>query len=70
MATTEYTITIADDYEAPQGPLTKAQYVEFVMNFAAKSYQTQYGVTGAEAGIQAALDAYNAALPDEAEAEE
>jgi hypothetical protein len=66
MATTEYTLTIDDAYETPAGELTKAQYVDFVMNMAAKSYQTQYGAANYEAGIQTALDAYNAALPEPA----
>ncbi len=65
MATTEYAITIDDDYQVPEGPLTAAQYVAFVMNRAAESYQAQYGAADAEAGIQAACDAYNAALPEQ-----
>ena len=63
----EYTLTIADDYETPAGALTKAQYVEFVMNHAAESYQKQYGTADKESGIQAACDAYNASLPPEQE---
>lgn len=58
-----YTLTIADDYETPEGALTKAQYVEFVMNHAAESYQKQYSTVDKESGIQAACDAYNASLP-------
>ncbi len=65
MATTEYTVTIDDAYETPAGELTKAQYVEFVMNRAAQSYCAQHGAQTADAGIQAACDAYNAALPQE-----
>lgn len=47
----------------PAGPLDKAQYANFVMNMAAKSYMNQYGAATFDEGIQAACDAYNAALP-------
>lgn len=57
---TEYTIAIADDYVVPTEALTKEQYVEFVMNMAAASYENQYGTATKDEGIQAACDAYNA----------
>lgn len=60
---TQYTIAIVDGYVTPEGALTKEQYVEFVMNKAAESYQIQYGTATTDDGIQAACDAYNAALP-------
>ena len=60
---TQYTIDIVDVYVTPEGALTKEQYVEFVMNKAAESYQMQYGAATTDDGIQAACDAYNAALP-------
>lgn len=60
---TQYTIAIVDNYVAPGGALTADQYVEFVMNKAAESYMKQYGTADADAGIQAACDAYNAAPP-------
>ena len=60
---TDYTVEINDAYVVPAGPLDKAQYVNFVMNMAAKSYQNQYGTATSDEGIQAACDAYNAALP-------
>ena len=60
---TQYTIAIVDGYVVPEGALTKEQYVEFVMNRAAESYQIQYGTATTDGGIQAACDAYNAALP-------
>jgi hypothetical protein len=63
---TEYTLSIDDDYTVPEGALTKAQYVNFVMNKAAESYCNQYGAETCEDGIQAALDAYNAALSEPA----
>lgn len=63
MAQTTFTILIDDDYAAPAGALTVDQYLSFVMNMAAKSYKSQYGAADVEAGIQAACDAYNAALP-------
>ena len=60
---TQYAIEIVDGYVVPEGSLTKEQYVEFVMNKAAQSYQIQYGTATTDDGIQAACDAYNAALP-------
>ena len=65
MATTNYTITIDDDYVTPEGALTKEQYVAFVINKAAESYKNSYGTADFDSGIQAALDAYNAALPEQ-----
>lgn len=67
MAQTEITITIDDDYVVPEGPLTPAQYVTFVANRAAESYQKQYGTADFLSGVHAACDAYNAALPQPAE---
>lgn len=63
MAQTEFTITLDDDYQVPEGPLTPAQYVMFVANKAAESYQKQYGTSDFLSGVHAACDAYNAALP-------
>ena len=60
---TDYAIQIVDGYAPPEGPLTADQYVNFVMNRAAESYKVQYGVATVNEGIQAACDAYNAALP-------
>lgn len=59
---TQYTIDIVGGYVTPEGALTKEQYVNFVMNRAAESYQVQYGTATTDDGIQAACDAYNAAL--------
>ena len=64
----QYTINIQDAYVVPEGALTKEQYVEFVQNRAAESYMKQYGTQDVESGIQAACDAYNAALPQPVEA--
>jgi hypothetical protein len=58
----EYSILIDNDYVTPNGILTKEQYVEFVMNFAAESYKNQYNTADKDSGIQAACDAYNANL--------
>ena len=58
-----YAINITDDYVVPEGPLTAEQYVNFVMNNAAKSYQAQYQTDTVNEGVQAACDAYNANLP-------
>lgn len=65
MATTEYTIAIDDAYAVPEGALTKEQYVAFVMNKAAESYKNSYQTADFDSGIQAACDAYNAALPEQ-----
>lgn len=59
----KYPINISDDYVVPAGPLEAKQYVEYVMNMAAKSYKAQYKTATPDEGIQAACDAYNAALP-------
>ena len=59
----KYVIDIRDDYTPPEGPLTAEQYVAFVMNNAAKSYQAQYNTATVNEGVQAACDAYNANLP-------
>jgi hypothetical protein len=59
-----YTITIADNYTTPEGPFAdNAAYLIFVMNKAAESYRNQYAAADFEAGITAAREAYNAALP-------
>ena len=63
-----YTLTITDDYTVPEGPLAdNAAYLTFVLNMAAASYQNQYKAADREAGITAAREAYNAALPQPAE---
>jgi hypothetical protein len=60
---TDYTIQVLDGYVVPEGPLDADQYVDFVMNRAAESYMAQYKTATVNEGIQAACDAYNAALP-------
>lgn len=66
--TTDYTITIADGYVTPEGPmLDNDAYITFVMNKAAESYMVQYGTATVDDGITAAREAYNAALPVAAE---
>ena len=65
MAQTTYSIVIDDAYVVPAGPLTDEQYVNFVMNNADRSYQSQYATATVEAGITAACAAYNANLPPE-----
>jgi hypothetical protein len=68
---TEYTIDIVDGYVAPTTPLaTNEEYVTFVMNMAAASYQSQYGTATSDEGITAAREAFNAGLPVEAPAED
>jgi hypothetical protein len=62
-----YAINITDDYVVPEGPLTAEQYVNFVMNNAAKSYQAQYNTATVNEGVQAACDAYNSNLPQATE---
>jgi hypothetical protein len=59
-----YTLDITDDYTVPEGPFAdNAAYLTFVMNMAAQSYAKQYAAADKEAGITAAREAYNAALP-------
>ena len=59
-----YTLTITDDYTVPEGPFAdNAAYLTFVLNRAAESYRNQYAAADKEAGITAAREAYNAALP-------
>ncbi len=59
-----YTLNITDDYTVPEGPFAdNAAYLTFVMNKAAESYAKQYAAADKEAGITAAREAYNAALP-------
>jgi hypothetical protein len=65
---TTYSITISDDYAAPTAPVaTNAEYIAFVMNSAAKSYAGQYGAATSDAGVTAAREAFNAALPQPVE---
>jgi hypothetical protein len=59
-----YTLNITDDYTVPEGPFAdNAAYLTFVLNRAAESYAKQYAAADKEAGITAAREAYNAALP-------
>ena len=60
---TDYAIQVIDGYVVPEGPLDADQYVDFVMNRAAESYMAQYKTATVNEGIQAACDAYTAALP-------
>jgi hypothetical protein len=60
---TDYAVQVTDGYIVPEGPLDAEQYVNFVMNRAAESYMAQYKTATVNEGIQAACDAYNAALP-------
>jgi len=64
-----YTLNITDDYVTPEGPMPdNAAYLTFVMNMAAASYAKQYAAADKKAGITAAREAYNAALPQPVEA--
>ena len=66
-----YTIDITPDvYPQPTAPVTKEEYLTYVLNRAAESYANQYGAASKEDGIQAATDAFNASLPVETPAEE
>lgn len=61
---TTYSINVtADVYPQPGEILTNEAYLTFVVNRAAESYQNQYSTASKEAGITAAREAYNAALP-------
>jgi hypothetical protein len=65
-----YTLTITEEvYPQPTKPLdTNEAYLTFVLARAAESYQSQYGTASKEAGITAAREAFNAALPQPVEA--
>lgn len=65
MSIVPFSVVIDDDYTAPAGHLSPAQYVTYVMNMAARSYQSQYKSASALDGIDAACAAYNVALPPE-----
>jgi hypothetical protein len=68
---TDYTVQIVDNYVAPTTPLaTNEDYVDFVMNSAAASYQAQYSTATSDEGITAARNAFNASLPEPAPVEE
>jgi len=54
-----YQINLIENYVVPEGQLTNEQYVDFVMNMAAKSYMNQYNQPTPEEGLTAARDAYN-----------
>lgn len=59
-----YNITITPDvYPQPGEIATDEDYLAFVLNRAAESYQNQYGTASKEDGITAAREAYNASLP-------
>ena len=56
-----YEINIVTDYVQPITAIaTDAEYVDMVMNMAAKSYMTQYESATPEAGVAAARAAFNA----------
>lgn len=54
-----YQINLVENYVVPEGQLTNEQYVDFVMNMAAKSYMNQYNQATPEEGLTAARNAYN-----------
>jgi hypothetical protein len=59
-----YTVDVIPEVSPqPTEPLTNAQYIDWVVNRAAESYQTQYGAASKEAGITAAREAFNASIP-------
>lgn len=63
MSIVPFSIVIDDDYTVPAGHLSPAQYITFVVNMAAQSYQKQYQTATVDEGIAAALAAYNANVP-------
>lgn len=62
MSIVPFSVVIDDDYTVPAGHLSPEQYVTYVMNMAAKSYQSQYKSASAVDGIDAACAAYNATI--------
>lgn len=64
---TTYKINVtADVYPQPGEIGTNAEYMTYVVNKAAESYQNQYGAESKDDGITAAREAYNASLPQPA----
>lgn len=60
---TTYSINVTVDvYPQPGEIATNEEYLQFVCNRAAESYQNQYSTASKEDGITAAREAYNAAL--------
>jgi len=57
MTTKSYVVEISDEYVV-SAINTNEDYVNFVMNKAAESYQNQYGTSTVEEGITAAREAY------------
>lgn len=53
----------ADAYPQPGVINTNEEYLAYVINRAAESYQNQYGTASKEDGITAAREAYNASVP-------
>jgi hypothetical protein len=57
-------IVTIDTNKPEPGPFaTDAEYCQFVMSYAALSYQAQYKTATTDEGITAAREAYNAGLP-------
>ena len=69
MASVTYTVTLDENYAVPETHLTAEEYVNFVMNHAAKSYMNRYSTSFADA-VQAACDAYNETVVEETPVEE
>lgn len=57
-----YQINLENDYVVPEGQLTNEQYINFVMNMAAKNYMNQYNQPTPEDGLAAARVAYNESI--------
>jgi hypothetical protein len=56
-------VTIDTSITTPGPFTTDKEYCQFVMAYAALSYQAQYGTDTPDAGIAAARQAYNDSLP-------
>ena len=64
MSQKTYTTVIEDKYTFLNETFdTNEDYINFVLNKAAESYQKQYNTNTVEDGITAAREAYNNALP-------
>ena len=60
-------ITIDTDKPGPGPFATDQEYCQFVMSYAALSYQKQLSTATPDEGITAARELYNASLPPEGE---
>ena len=62
MTQTNYAVVMDDEYTPPAIINTNQDYINFVLNKAAESYQKQYNTADKESAITAAIESFNANL--------